>query len=253
MSGRCCLGQDDGNGILRAANSGVAVAAQPGSLVRVPNGGGLRSGQRLRVLWAARPLQAPARVHRSDGDRRVGGGAEPAEPGWNPVGLQDPGRSPAPTVIAAIHSQWFGPMSATYMAAPKSNSARLTKRSKRVMTAPPFALQAIGLHRTRWSRQGMRSRAIRHVFAGRMAMSSGLLISVTAWRFVVTRSLRAAQSRAATQLYEVPVCVPCRTVVARTRVIHGSAGDLCPCPAQRQGSILYGEDECPQDSWRLPT
>jgi hypothetical protein len=23
MSGRCCLGQDDGNGILRAANSGV--------------------------------------------------------------------------------------------------------------------------------------------------------------------------------------------------------------------------------------
>jgi hypothetical protein len=42
MSGRCCLGQDDGNGILRAANSGVAVAAQPGSLVRVPNGGGAK-------------------------------------------------------------------------------------------------------------------------------------------------------------------------------------------------------------------
>ena len=37
MSGRCCLGQDDGNGIWRAANSGVAVTGdhagiQPGAL-----------------------------------------------------------------------------------------------------------------------------------------------------------------------------------------------------------------------------
>ena len=43
-------------------------------------------------------------------------------------------------------------MSATYMAAPKSNSTRLTKRSKRAMTAPRFALQPTSLQHTRWSR-----------------------------------------------------------------------------------------------------
>ena len=77
--------------------------------------------------------------------------------------------------------------------------------------------------------------------------------------------LRAAQSEAATWLYEVPVCVPCRTVVTRTRVIRGVGRGPMPLPSsalggkscrQRMNALKIAGDSLREEgvkmSWNVP-
>jgi hypothetical protein len=76
MSGRCCLGQDDGNGILRAANSGVAVTGitQRFSPAPLPGPARPKASDSLTKGRAERPdrrhLDLDRRRARPEADRR---------------------------------------------------------------------------------------------------------------------------------------------------------------------------------------